>query len=127
MSFGCSTSAGPPESGWVTDATCSTSGGTRPPGLVEMSSFANNINVYQGFYGSGAGPWNLYNNSLLLDDWKSPSVAGSPDDVTAVPGWHAHSTYNQIDAGNTDNGGWEWNMIYEWSVPLASCGASTIQ
>lgn len=118
QALSCSTTAGPPESDWVSDSTCgpSSTSPNWPPGVEAnaTSSWVANVNTYQN--ATTARAWNLYQfGTDVKNGWKSPFVNSSPNDVTQVPGYPTYSGSNYQ---------WEWSMVYEWSVVLGSGGAN---
>jgi hypothetical protein len=120
QALACSQTAGPPQSNWISNATCGNSSGTWPPGIVSSSSWVMNVNTYQSA-APATRAWNLYAPGNALDDWKSPFLSSSPDNATLVPGFGSGFS-------STNGSGlfyqWEWSMIYEWSVDLGAGGAN---
>ena len=132
QALGCALNPTEPASDFVTDSTCGPSSPAAdwPPGITAASSWVTNANTYQSAYPYGtpwppspAPPWNLYVNGIdFKKNWKSPFVTSAPDDVTQVTGYPTHSSYNQINPGVSQSGGWEWSMVYEWSIDMGSGG-----
>ncbi|HEX2162586.1 MAG TPA: C25 family cysteine peptidase [Thermoanaerobaculia bacterium] len=110
--FACATVAGPPQSGWVSNSSCTTSAGIWPPSIDTSSSWVANVTAYQA---NPTPAWNMYAHGTQVESWKSPFLAASPNDATLVPGYPTYS-----------GGGyqWEWSMVYEWSVNLGPAGAN---
>ncbi|MDX1417126.1 MAG: GEVED domain-containing protein, partial [Candidatus Promineifilaceae bacterium] len=128
--YACSTDAGPPENNWVSAESCGSSGGTTwPTGIVASSSWVGNVNTYQATYPLphvNPVPWEMYTPGTGIADWKSPFLTSDPDDVTIVPGYDTFTTYEQLLAGEPANLGWEWSMVYEWSIDISGCGSNSI-
>ena len=127
----CPANTTAPQSGWVSDESCSTSTGTWPPSadIESSSSYVNNMNAYQAEYPlphSSAVPWELYTPSTDYAEWRSPSIASAPYDVTQVPGYPTFTTYEQLLTGEPSDKGWEWSMVYEWSLDVSDCTDSAI-
>jgi len=107
---------------WISGTACGgASGGGEPPGIVMSTSWVENVNAYLD--AAMDEEWNLTGNSTNLNDWKSPFVASSPNDVTLVPGYPTYSGTADLDGGGAGPVEWEWSMVYEWSVPLGPGGA----
>jgi len=130
QAMGCPTNGANPPSGWKSDASCPSSGGNWPPGIQASTSWVANANAYQTAYpysepwpGGRDLPWNMYVDGIDLAGWKSPYVAFAPNDVTQVPGYPIYTSYDQLGPYSPDYG-WEWSMIYEWSVDLGPAGAN---
>ena len=123
QALGCSQTAGPPESSWVSDSSCGPSSvaSAWPPGVEAnaTTSWVANANTYQAA-APATRAWDLYTFGTGTSSWKSPFVAATPNDATLVPGYPTYST--------TDGGGlfyeWEWSMVYEWSVDLGPTGTN---
>jgi hypothetical protein len=126
--LGCNQTAGPPQSNWVSNATCSTSSPASawPPTTISTSSWVQNVNTYQAA-APATRAWNLYALGNQVDDWKSPFLPSpNNNNATLVPGYPTYSTVN----GGGLTYAWEWSMVYEWSVSLgpggADCGDNAI-
>ncbi len=132
QAMGCAQNMVEPESVWVTDPSCGPSSPAPdwPPGITAATSWVTNVNTYQTSYPYGTPwplsynlPWNFYVNGIdYKNNWKSPFVASSPNDVNLVAGYPTHSTYNQINPSVSLTGGWEWSMVYEWSIDMGPAG-----
>ncbi len=132
QAMGCPQNFTEPESSWVTDATCGPSSPAADwaPGITAATSWVKNVNTYQAAYPYGspwppvpAPSWDFYVNGIdYKKNWKSPFVALSPNDVTQVIGYPTYSSYNQINANALQPGGWEWSMVYEWSIDMGPSG-----
>jgi hypothetical protein len=133
-----------PQSNWVSIVTCTAGNcatfGTNGAGLSMQTatSWTANANAYQSEYPYSAPwppasglPWNMYVNSLSVGQGntssKSPFLTSSPNNVNLVPGYlpdKKFTTYNQLGANFSAAKGWEWRMVYEWSVNLGPGGAN---
>jgi hypothetical protein len=129
QAMGCPVNMANPPNGWKSDETCGAASGDWPPGIVASTSWVANANTYQTAYPyvtpwppTPAPPWDMYVDGTGLDKWKSPYVASAPNDVTQVPGYPTYTTYDQFGAGHSPDRGWEWSMVYEWSVYLGEGG-----
>lgn len=132
QAMGCELDSAPPPSDWKSDATCPSAEGTIWPTSTQAStSWVANANDYQTAYpystpwpGSRDLPWDMYTGGTDLKKWTSPFVSSDPNDVTQVPGYPVHTPYDQFGSGYSPAYGWEWSMIYEWSVDLGPGGTN---
>lgn len=63
--------------------------------------------------------------------WKSPFNSNDPNEVDQVIGYPNFSYFNESYLSNwlPDNknaAGWEWSMVYEFSIDLSGCGTDQI-
>jgi hypothetical protein len=101
---------------WVADASCPASSGATPPGYVSASSFAWNMNTWEG---APEKPWDRDFEGTQLRDWVSPFIEDQfPPQALGLDG------YPSLEgAGFSGVFDYEWRMVYEWSVPLGADGA----
>ncbi len=103
---------------WISDHTTGAGSGTPPPDYVSASSFAWNINNYL----SNPSPaWDLFADGTDIKDWRSPFDPANPDNAIGLEGYPESGplTYSPTYQ-------WEWAMVYEWSIDLASFGSDPI-
>jgi hypothetical protein len=131
QAMGCAVGTTDPLSTWKSDSTCGAATGPWPPSIQASTSWVSNANTYQTAYPyatpwppTPAPPWDMYVDGTALTSWKSPFVASAPNDVTQVPGYPTYTTYDQLGAGYSSDYGWEWSMVYEWSVELGPGGTN---
>ncbi len=114
----------PAEADWLSDPDGGDGGGTPPPHLVASgSSFQWDLNNYA----SGGSPrWDvtLGGTRSGTGNWKSPATGGAADtNILDEPGYPAlpdDITYDNVH-------GWEWPVVYEFSVNVATdCGSNPI-
>ncbi len=105
---------------WFSSHQAGAGSGTPPPGYVSSSSMVWNLNNHAR---GGSPSWDVSaGGTLPYNEWKSPSLPGFPNDVTKVDGYPATG---EITHSNVH--GWEWAMVYEFSVDLSSAGPNPIR
>ncbi len=109
---------------WASDHTAKAGEGTPPPGYVSSSSLVWNLNNYALNRLEPAVPkWDVsLGGTRTWENWKSPFDPAYPVDVTKVDGYP--------DTGPitfSETYGWEWPMVYEFSVDVTSCSPSGME
>ena len=122
---------------WVSDSTCGASAiltNGYPPSLNSASSFAINMNTYNA---ASPKPWNRDVFGSTQASWRSPysssnpntTPANNPNTVIGLDGYPAATDSSDLSVGPpiTYNGtyGYEWPMVFEWSVNLDGDGTTT--
>ncbi len=122
---------------WYSDTRCGTSTvllNGYPPSLQSASSFAWNINAYNG---ASPKPWNRDVFGSGQNAWRSPysatnpntSPPNNPNTVIGLDGYPAATNSGDLSQGPpiTYSGTYqyEWPMVFEWSVHLDGDGSTT--
>jgi uncharacterized protein (TIGR02597 family) len=105
---------------WFSSHEAGAGTGTPPPGYVSSSSMVWNLNNHA----AGNSPsWDVtQGGTLAYNDWKSPFAPASPNTVIGLDGYPATGKI-----GFSQTHGWEWAMVYEFSVDLSSSGPNPIR
>ena len=105
---------------WFSSHLAGAGTGTPPPGYVSSSSLVWNLN----HHASGASPsWDVTaGGTLSYDNWKSPFDPSAPDQVIGLDGYPATG-----EIGFSKTHGWEWAMVYEFSVDLSGFGPQPVR
>jgi uncharacterized protein (TIGR02597 family) len=105
---------------WFSSHLAGAGTGTPPPGYVSSSSLVWNLNNHA----SNASPsWDVTaGGTLSYENWKSPFDPSAPDQVVGLDGYPATG-----EIGFSKTHGWEWAMVYEFSVDLSSFGPQPVR
>ncbi len=105
---------------WFSSHLAGAGTGTPPPGYVSSSSLVWNLNNHA----SGASPsWDVTaGGTLSYENWKSPFDPSAPDQVIGLDGYPATG-----EIGFSKTHGWEWAMVYEFSVDLSGFGPQPVR
>ncbi len=105
---------------WQSSHLVGAGSGTPPPGYESASSLAWNLNHHAL---GGVNSWDVSQNGTLdYNDWKSPFDPSSPDTVIGLDGYPATG-----EIGFSETHGWEWAMVYEFSVDLSGLGPHPVR
>jgi len=105
---------------WQSSHLVGAGSGTPPPGYVSASSLAWNLNHHAA---GNASSWDVsQGGTLSRNNWKSPFDPASPDTVIGLDGYPASG---EIHFSETH--GWEWAMVYEFSVDLSGIGPHPVR
>ncbi|HSP42839.1 MAG TPA: hypothetical protein VLO11_08215, partial [Luteolibacter sp.] len=104
---------------WQSSHQVGAGSGTPPPGYVSASSMAWNLNNHAL---GNTNSWDVSQGGLAMTDWKSPFDPSAPDNVIGMEGYPATG-----DIGFSETHGWEWAMVYEFSVDLSGSGSHPVR
>jgi hypothetical protein len=105
---------------WFSSHLAGAGTGTPPPGYVSSSSLVWNLNNHAS---GAASSWDVTaGGTLSYDNWKSPFDPSAPDQVIGLDGYPATG-----EIGFSKTHGWEWSMVYEFSVDLSGFGPQPVR
>lgn len=105
---------------WFSSHLAGAGTGTPPPGYVSSSSLVWNLNNHAS---GAASSWDVTaGGTLSYENWKSPFDPSAPDQVIGLDGYPATGAI-----GFSETHGWEWSMVYEFSVDLSGFGPQPVR
>lgn len=109
---------------WASDHTFKAGTGVPPPGYISSSSLVWNLNNYALNRDDPDAPkWDVtLGGTRIRENWKSPFDPAYPNDVTKVEGYPPAGRI-----GFSETYGWEWPMVYEFSVDMTKYSPYTME